>query len=231
MMGIFSVVSAQEDTEPIYTRVGVDYHYHNSKLDAFNETLLANGFSAMNDHADYFNFYSKSGKASSKWMGTFGFSYYQRSSDALRNIQSPTPAEPINTADILGFGFNSGAEYRLVDSKYFFLNPGFTIGFDYYKMAFTEGLGFTNLGQVLNSDLKTYSATSFQLPVNIGLRTGVNFPIGERVVSVTVSGGYRLHIDNSNWNINDVVKLDDEINLSSLYFGLGVEMSLFKSKQ
>lgn len=231
MICMLTAISAQEDTEPAYTRVGVDYLYHNNKMETFSQTLVANGFQPMEDHANFFNFYSKSGKASSKWMGTFGFSFYQRSSISLRNILTPFPAEPTNTADILGFGLNSGLEYRLIDSKFFFVNPGFSVGLDYYKLAFTEGLEFTNLGQVLNNDINTYSASSFQVPLNFGIKAGVNIPIRERVVSMTVSGGYRLHLDNRNWNVNDVVKLDDEINLSSLYFGLGMEIGLFEKKK
>lgn len=129
----FLNINAQDKKEPTYTRVGADYQYNFAKMGELNATLSDSGFEPLNEYADYFNFYIKSGKASSKWMITFGFSYYQRQNATTRNNVTP-----INTADIIGFGVSSGAEYRLIDSKYFFLNPLFSLDFEYYKLAFAK---------------------------------------------------------------------------------------------
>ena len=225
----FLNLQAQDAKEPMYNRMGGDFQIHFNKMDALNETLVSTGFEKLNDHAEYFNFYIKSGKASSKWMSTFGFSYYQRGNEAQRNTIA-FPINPIKTADIIGFGVSSGVEYRLVDSKYFFANPLVSLDFEYYKLAFTENINFTNLESILSSDINTYSASSFQIPIRVGLRAGVNIPVKQQFVSLAFTAGYKWNYANQDWKINDVVPVGSPVNLSSLFAGISMELTLFPEK-
>jgi|GEM_PF-3990679 len=222
----FLTVQGQEAKEIKYTRIGADYQYNFAKMDVLNETLQRSGFIPLKDQADYFNFYVKSGKASSKWMSTFGFSFYQRVNGGLRNAD----VVPVKSADIIGFGISSGLEYRFVDTKYFFANPLLSFDFEYYKLAFTENINISDLGSILNSDVNTYSATSFQIPIRVGLRAGVNIPVKQQFVSLAFTAGYKWHSSNQNWKINDVVPIGSPVNLSSLFAGVSMEFTMFPEK-
>jgi len=201
---------------PPLTKVGFTVQLQPRSLDDFNQVLTSNDYAPMSDEGLYIEGYIKNAKADNRWMGTFGFTYQNREAGTPLNSNSIE-----NKATLQGFGINSGLEYRLIGTKYFYLNPGVYLNFEYYRLGFTEGLRGTDLGSILDSDIKTFSASSFQVPIMVGLIAGVNFPIGETTVGITLNAGFKAHFDNANWKLNDSNTIDDEIDFSTPYIGIG----------
>lgn len=214
---------SQED-KTYWSKVGFMGAAHLNKMDDFNTTLMQNGFSPVASEGTYGEFYVKRAKAGSRWLGTFAFTFYDRAAE-------PTVDDVFgafgNRASILGLGFNSGTEYQLIENKSFFVNPGIYLNFDYYRISFSEGVGGGSLGTILNNeDVKSYSASSFQVPLLLGLNMGVHFPVGKTRLGIVGYVGYRLHLDNESWRLNESVDLSDDINLSGIQVGLGLEIYL-----
>lgn len=222
LVAIFAATLCYSQDEKTYwSKIGFVGAAHLNKMDDFNATLSANGFSPVANEGLYGEFYVKRAKRDSRVLGTFAFTFYDRGAEFTNGGAID------NRADIRGFGLSSGAEYQLIQNKSFFINPGAYLNLDYYRIQFSEGISRPSLDNILNNDnLKTYSASSLQVPILLALNMGVHFPVGETRLGIVGYAGYRFHFDNESWRLNEGVDLMDNINLSGFQVGLGLEVYL-----
>ena len=206
--------------DSIYRVAGIRYTHFTNSLNKLQTVLESNDFALLDDYAYSFEGYIRSVSHNTGWEGITSFGYHQR---LTTNHQAQ------NQASLIGFttGFEVG--YDLTKNNFFSVKPFLGSGFEYYKLSFVEGLESSSISDISNSDFKNYNATSFQVPVMLGLEVGATFQINHILLEVLVRGGYKLHIDYDKWKIDDVVDISDEINLSSPFVGFSFGFSILDS--
>jgi len=207
---ISTFVIAQSSTveSPIERFTGIRYSLYNASLDNVNDILTRNNFGPLDNYSLGFEWYLRTSNKETGWGSNFLIGGYSRT------YETPTT----NRASILGITNTYDLNYNFAKETNWIVRPSIAVGFEYYRLSFTEGITGGSIDNVTNSDIKTYQATSLQLPLTFGLELGGMWSLKDTRMETVANVGYKLH-PGQDWNINDNLTLQDDINLSSLYFG------------
>ncbi len=80
------------------------------------------------------------------------------------------------------------------------VRPFYGLGFEWNTIKFIEN-GSTDLSTILNSNMKTYSISNYDIPLRLGIDFGANFRLSKSIeMQVHTFFGYKLNFINA-WYI------------------------------
>lgn len=192
-----------------------------ANYDDINQSLNSADIGNLDDFGAMLEMIYKYKKEDSRWTGAFGFTYLGRES-AGNDIRDGQP-------ELVGGGVSFGIEYDVFARRYVRLSAGLYQNLEYFVFNIIEGRTGTDLTTTLQDDLEITNLTSFQAPILAGLNAQFRImtpSLGPDWIGINIQGGYRWHYDN-NWTVSNTGQLDDDLNLSSPYLGLGIELGGF----
>ncbi|MEE9437950.1 MAG: autotransporter outer membrane beta-barrel domain-containing protein [Saprospiraceae bacterium] len=184
-----------------------------NKMEKFQKLLFDNNYSKIATYGNKIEGVISYTNVEKRINSKFGFGILSRFSEN-RDAE--------NQASFLGYHFTLETGYDLIKSKDLILRPYYGVGIEYNKIKFVEGFSSAELGEIFNSDFKTFSISHFSVPLIAGLELGGNFNLYKGfTLQVTTFGGYKLNLIRD-WKLEDVVDTDNRISLGGLFVGFGV---------
>jgi hypothetical protein len=131
-----------------------------------------------------------------------------------------------NYSSVHGIGLKEKYQHDFIKSEAIILAPYVELGGGFYQLSLVKNVNGNSISTAASNQISETRLNNLSVTGDLGLNVGYSFIAFNARVSLTANGGYMTNLP-SNWNTGHSLAFKEKLDLSSLYFGGRISVSLF----
>lgn len=181
-----------------------------------------------------YRIYTNPAKTTATELGSIGFLLEEQATEIgvkfgqfpkIFYYQQLGTLENSNYSSIYGLGLKEKYQYDLIKNPNIVLAPYLEVGAGFYYLSMVRNVNSSSYISPANNQIDQTKLDNFSITGDLGLNLGYAFTISNIHFGLTANGGYMTNLP-SNWKTGQSLAFREKLDLSSLYYGLKLSLSL-----